>query len=387
MRVAAVAVTPVNVPYKHREFSTQVSRAGVTDLIVRIETDNGVVGWGEACSGADAKSVEAALHAMIPLVIGRDPWEHEAIRADLYQYGLWQFRPTTGNHAWPGLDMALLDICGKDARLPLYRLLGGAVRRDVSYFYYLARDDRESIIAQCRDGLAKGFETFYIKVGIHETDDIRMVGWIREAIGPEARLRIDANGAWSTPQAIRVLHRMAEYDIDFVEQPVRDHPVARLAEVRQRVPMAVAANEGLYTEAEAFARIIATQADVYCFGPYWTGSLTSFQRMAHVAWLQGLQVCKHSHGELGIAAAAAQHVLLTLPNIVEGNQQTAYMMTGDILTEPIPISAGPTWGLPEGPGLGIDVDQDGLAEAAKRYQVDGQFLPYDDRSLMTGRAQ
>lgn len=386
MKVAAVTVTPVNVPYKHREVSSQVSRDGVTDLIVRIETDDGVVGWGEACSGADARSVEAALHAMIPMVIGRDPWEHEAIRADLYQYGLWQFRPTTGNYAWPGLDMALWDICGKQARQPLYRLLGGEVRRDVSYFYYLARGDRESLATQCGDGLTKGFETFYVKLGLDEVDDITIVGWIREAIGPGPRLRIDANGAWSIAQATRMLRRLAEYDIDFVEQPVRDHPVARLAELRERVPMAVAANEGLWTEAEAFERIIAAQADVYCFSPYWTGSLASFQRMAHVAWLQGLQVCKHSHGELGIAAAAAQHVLLTLPNVVEGNQQTAYMMTGDILTEPIPISAGPRWGLPEGAGLGIDVDQDALAEAAERYQVDGQFLPYD-RSLLTGRAQ
>jgi L-alanine-DL-glutamate epimerase-like enolase superfamily enzyme len=283
--------------------------------------------------------------------------------------------------------MALLDICGKDAGQPLYRLLGGPVRHDVSYFYYLARGDKESLITQCRDGLAKGFETFYIKVGLREADDIRMVSWIREAIGPEPRLRIDANGAWSSPQAIRMLHRLAEYDIDFVEQPVRDNPIARLAELRGRVPMAVAANEGLITEAEAFARIITPQADVYCFSPYWTGSVISFQRMAHVAWLQGLQVCKHSHGELGIAAVASQHVLLTLPNIVEGNQQTAYMMTNDILTEVIPISAGPTWGLPEGVGLGIDVDPDALAEAAERYRVDGQFLPYDERSLMTGKAQ
>ena len=84
-----------------------------------------------------------------------------------------------------------------------------------------------------------------------------------------------------------MLHRMAEHDIDFVEQPVRDHPIGQLAEVRARLPMAVCANEGLWSEADAYARIRARQADVYCFSPYWVGSIGAFHRLAHVAHLEG----------------------------------------------------------------------------------------------------
>ena len=87
--------------------------------------------------------------------------------------------------------------------------------------------------------------------------------------------------------------------------------------------MPVCANEGLWSEADAYARIVARQADVYCFSPYWVGSLGAFHRLAHVAHLEGLQVCKHTHGELGIAATACHHLVLTLPNGVEGHQQTA----------------------------------------------------------------
>jgi glucarate dehydratase len=95
-----------------------------------------------------------------------------------------------------------------------------------------------------------------------------------------------------------------------------------------------------------------------------------------VAAYEGLQVCKHTHGELGIAAAAAHHVLLTLPNIIAGNQQTAQMISDDILTSRLPIADGPIWGTPEGPGLGLDVDEEKLGRYHDDYLRQGQILPY-----------
>ena len=381
MKVASIETTIVSVPYLHREVSSQVARDGVTDILVRVETDDGLVGWGEACSGADAASVEAAVKAMAPFVVGRDPWNREAMQADLFTHGLWQFRAGTGNFAWAGIDMALFDLCGRASGLPLYRLLGGLRRSEVSYFFYLARGSDEDLRAQCADGVARGYETFYLKVGIEPEADIAMVATVRAALGPGPRLRLDANGTWSVPEALRILGRMAEHDIDLVEQPVRDHPIGQLAEVRARLPMAVCANEGLWSEADAYARIRARQADVYCFSPYWVGSIGAFHRLAHVAHLEGLQVCKHTHGELGLAAAASQHVLLTLPNIVEGHQQTAHVMASDILTAPLPIATSPTWGVPAGAGLGVEVDPDAVREAARRYELDGQFQPYQREQL------
>jgi glucarate dehydratase len=381
MRVATLETTIASVPYLHREVSSQVARDGVTDVVVRVETDDGLVGFGESCSGADAASVEAAVHAMRPFVVGRDPWNREAMQADLYTHGLWQFRVGTGNFAWAGIDMALADICARSAGVPLHRLFGGLLRREVSYFYYLARGDADDLAAQCADGLARGFDTFYLKVGVEEAADLAMVAAVRAALGDGPRLRLDANGSWAVPDAIRLLRRLAEHGIDFVEQPVRDHPVGQLAEVRARVPVAVCANEGLWSEADAYARIAARQADVYCFSPYWVGSLAGFHRLAHVAHLEGLQVCKHTHGELGLAAAAAQHLLLTLPNVVEGHQQTAHVMAGDILTEPLPIATAPHWGVPAGPGLGVEVDADALRDAARRYELEGQYLPYQREQL------
>ena len=381
MKIARVETIPVSVPYRHRELSSQVARDGVSDVLVKLTTDDGLVGWGEACCGADTTSIDAALHAMAPFVLGRDPWNHDAMRRDAFTHGLWQFRAGTGNFAWAGIDMALWDICGRTCGQPLWRLLGGVQEREATYFYYLARGPRESLAAQVAEGRAAGFEVFYLKVGLDDAEDLAMVAATRDALGAGPRLRLDANGSWSLPQAVRNLQAFEEHDIDFVEQPVRDHPIGQLAALRARTTTTLCANEGLWSEADAYARIRARQAEVYCFSQYWVGSIASFQRLAWVAEYEGLQVCKHTHGELGLAAAAAHHVVLTLPNGVEGHQQTAHLMQHDVLAEPIPIANGPRWGRIDGPGLGVDVDEDAVAEAAARYRADGQYRPWQHDQL------
>ena len=347
-------------------------------IFVKATTDDGLVGWGEACCGADTASVELALQAMAPFVIGRDPWNRDAMRRDAFTHGLWQFRSGTGNFAWAGIDMALWDICGRACNEPLWRLLGGLQQQEATYFYYLSRGSREALEAQVSEGLAAGFEVFYLKVGLDDAEDLEAVATVRQALGPRPRLRVDANGAWSVPQALRNLRTLGGHDIDFVEQPVREHPVGQLGEIRARAETAVCSNEGLWSEAEAYARIRAREADVYCLSPYWVGSIGGFQRLSWLAHYEGLEICKHTHGELGLAAAASHHVVLTLPNGVEGHQQTAYLMEHDILTEPIPIATGPRWGVITGPGLGVDVDDDAVAEAAARYRAEGQYLPWQD---------
>lgn len=381
MKVASVEAIPVSVPYRHREVSSQVARDGVSDVLVRVATDDGLLGWGEACCGADTASVEAALRAMAPFVLARDPWNREAMRRDLFTHGLWQFRAGTGNFAWAGIDMALWDICGRACGQPIWRLLGGLQQTEATYFYYLARGSGESLAAQVEDGLRAGFEVFYLKVAVDDAEDLAMVGAVREALGRGPRLRLDANGAWSVPQALRNLRAMAEHDIDFVEQPVRDHPVGQLGEIRARLPMAVCANEGMWSEADAYARIRAREADVYCFSPYWVGSMGSFHRLSWLAACEGLQVCKHTHGELGVAAAASHHVVLTLPNGVEGHQQTAYLMEYDIVRERLPIATGPRWGVIDAPGLGVEVDEEAVADANARYRSEGQYRPWQDYQI------
>jgi L-alanine-DL-glutamate epimerase-like enolase superfamily enzyme len=377
MKITRLDSIPVSVPYTHREISSQVRRDGVTDVVVKVTTDDGRTGWGESCSGANVESVIETLRAMIPFVAGRSPWEREAIRAELWHGGLWSFRKPTASFAFAGIDMALGDLCGQACGQPLYQLLGGKVRDRVNYFYYLAQGTADDLVRQCDAGLKQGFHVFYLKVGLNIEAELDMVRVVRERIGPHKKIRLDANGAWKVNEAVRNLTRLDAYNIDFIEQPVLPDPLRGMQEVRSRTSVAVCANEGLWTAEDAYRQMLGRSADVYCFSPYWVGSLAQFQRLCHVAHFEGLQVVKHTHGELGIAAMACQHVLLTLPNLADGNQQTAHMMQDDILRAALPIASGPDWGVPTGTGLGVEVDEEKLARYDQLYREQGQFLPYD----------
>ena len=383
MKITRLEFLPVSVPYTHREVSSRINRDGVTDIVVTISTDAGLRGRGESCSGANTESVLEALRAMVPFALGRSPWESEAIRAELWQRGVWTWRQPTAAFAYAGIDMALWDICGQSCGQPLYNLFGGKLRDRVNYFYYLAQGSPDEIASQCRDGLSKGFTVFYLKVGIDISAELDMVRTIRETAGPAVKIRLDANTSWTVNEAVRNLALLDQWRIDFIEQPVIQDPLANMQELRARTPVAISANEGLWSAAEAYRQIAARTADVYCFSPYFCGSLTQFQRLCWVAALEGLQVCKHTHGELGITATSMQHLMLTLPNVVEGNQQTAHMMQDDILRSAIPIASGPDWGVPDGPGLGLAIDEEKLGRYHELYRERGQFLPYDSRLLGT----
>jgi L-alanine-DL-glutamate epimerase-like enolase superfamily enzyme len=384
MKISRLDFIPVSVPYTHREVSSQIQRDGVTDILVKVLTDDGLVGWGESCSGANVESVTETLRAMAPFVLGRSPWQSEMIRAELWHRGIWQFRKPTASFAYAGIDMALWDLCGKACGQPLYNLLGGKVQNQANYFYYLAQGSWASLEEQCRSGLAAGFQVFYLKVGLDIEAELEMVRCVRQTVGDRGKIRLDANGAWKVNEAIRNLDRLDAHRIDFIEQPVAPDPAACMQEVRARTPVAVCANEGLWTAEDAYRHITERTADVYCFSPYWVGSLATFRHLCQVAHYEGLQVVKHTHGELGIAAAAAHHLLLTLPNVADGNQQTAHMMQDDILKSPLPIASGPNWGVPIGHGLGIEVDEEKVARYHQLYHEQGQFLPYD-ASLLAQR--
>lgn len=376
MKVTSLETTIVSVPYRHRETSSRVRRDGVTDVLVKIGTDTGLVGWGESCSGADVVSVEAAVKAMAPMVIGRDPWAREAIADDVYTTGLWDYRPMTGNFAFSGIDMALWDLCGKDCKQPIYNLFGGLRRNSVDYFCYLSIGELADVAAQCRAGVERGYTVFYVKVGIDFPAELEMVETIRKSVGPRAKIRVDANGRWSVNEAQRNLAELDRFRIDFAEQPVPAEPVRNMAELRARTPVALCSNEGLGRVSDCWEVIRSRAADVLCFSSTWVGSLAHFAQLSHAAHLEGIKVCKHTHGELGIAAVAHQHVLLTLPNIVDGHQQTASIMADDVLATPLPIADGPSWGVPAGHGLGIRVDEAKVRTFHEHYRAHGQFLPY-----------
>ncbi|MDP7205030.1 MAG: hypothetical protein QGH11_05665, partial [Pirellulaceae bacterium] len=187
MKITELETYLVSVPYRHVEVSTRVQRGGVTAVIVKLTCDNGLVGWGETTVGPDAATIEMAVQSVRPFLLGKNPWNGGAIAREYYHTALWDHRPMSANFAFAGIDQALMDICGKQAGEPVYRLLGGAERESVDYFCYLAQGEPEDLEQQCRDAVDRGYTCYYLKVGIDAEAEGEMLAAIRRTIGPDRK--------------------------------------------------------------------------------------------------------------------------------------------------------------------------------------------------------
>ena len=379
MKIDKIDLYPVSVPYKVIEKSSRVYRSGVSDIIIKITTDDGIVGWGEATRTASAKVIIESLEAMKPVLMNQDPWQNLKHEKNIYDEALWHWSAVTANLAYAGIDMALWDIYGKQVNKPIYQLLGGSLRDEVSYFYYLTWTDINDLIKQCQDGINKGYDVFYLKIGKDEVLEEEMIKVVRETIGPSKKIRLDTNMSWNIPQAKKLINKWHEkYSIDFFEAPVQIEPLTQMQELKSSISSSLCVNEGLWKENEFIDIINSRCGDYLCCSHYYVGSVRKFLHLAYLSNYYGWLICKHTHGELGLTAAIGQHLMLNIPNACEGHQQTAQNMVDDILTEPIPITNKPIWKKIEKPGLGVEVDEDKVLFYNKKFLEEGEFLPYGD---------
>ncbi len=368
--IAALRTTVVSVPYRHPEISSRVHRLGLTNIIVELETADGRVGLGECARGPSIEAVLAALETARPFVVGEQVAGIERVRQRFYRVAGWDTYRHSGNFALAGIEMAMWDLLGQVAGLPVSDLFGGALADRIPVFAYLQQADPDAMATEAAEAIHNGYRAVYFKVGMDTEREVRQVAAVRRGIGSTA-LRIDANGAWSVGQAIAVLRRLAPFDLDFVEQPVMG--LDGLREVRAATGIRVAANESAWTESEVLAVICRQAADVIVTGPQNTGGLLSFRRAAALAELAGLPVCRHSHGELGIGTAAALHVLASCPNLDAGNQSYHGILSDDVIVGGLPTAEDGCLRVPRGPGLGVQLDRDRLRAYADLHRRQGAY--------------
>jgi L-alanine-DL-glutamate epimerase-like enolase superfamily enzyme len=206
MKVAKIEPMIINIPGAGEE-ERPAGRNGLTAVLVRIETDTGLVGWGEGSVGANAESIYETVKAAIPIVKDRNPWNTQAIADDVFNAGQWgsAWRTSAANYAYAGIDMALWDICGQDCGQPIYNLFGGLRRPWVDYYYTVRHGPVDDVLRQCRDGVAKGYRVFYTKVGWDLERELQIVEAMRTATGPTGKIRIDANCHWGFNEGLRNL--------------------------------------------------------------------------------------------------------------------------------------------------------------------------------------
>lgn len=381
MRITRLKTTPVAVPYRTNEVWAFGKRSGQISVLLELETDEGIVGLGEASAYPSADIVLAVFRSLEPLVLGEDPLAIERLIHRIDLVGTWHHIKTS-SPAIAAVEMACWDILGKLSGQPLVNLLGGRFRDRVEYFYYVARTDLGELVEEGRRASASGFGTCYIKA-VHDDPraDIERVAALREGTGPATHIRVDANEAWSPGTAIRTIRAMEASALELVEQPVSGRNLAEMAYVRRQVDTPLLANEASWTRHDQLATIQAGAADAISADNQADGGLLNLKRSAGICEAAGLPVVKHSLGELGVALAASTHAIAATPNFRYANQAYGGLLADDITAG----FGGPDTNYQDGcleiptePGLGVELDKEKVARYAELYEQKAQDFSFTD---------
>jgi muconate cycloisomerase len=374
MRIAAIETHPVLV--KLRPECRMISALGRHEesryVIVRLRTDSGHEGAGEATatvrwSGETVWSVQTLIDRVLaPLVIGceldaANPYESIA--------AIDQRMDKAVAHNWfakSAIEMACWDAMGRAAGKPVYDLLGGACRsRVVPSRFSMGAYDLPRARARAAELVAQGFTTVKVKVGGKAEDDIARVRAVREVIGPDRALVIDANTGWDADTAIHCLRELTDCNITVMEQPTADGDYEAIARVRRESGVKVMADDMCFNLIHAQELIRNQGCDLISVYPGKNGGIRKSREIVEYAGKHGVGCSIGSNLEFDIATAAMGHLVIATPNLLveqyPGDIYGPVYYETRIVKNPLVIQ-GPTITIPDSPGLGVDVDWDLVRE-------------------------
>jgi len=364
MSIAKVETFPVRVPIKP-EYQ-MITSLGVHDvshyLLVRITTDEGIEGAGEATvserwSGETIWGAQALIeHVLGPLLIGHDPFD---------MVGLDRRMDAACRHNWfakAALEMACWDIQGKTLGKPIYDLLGGACRDlTIRSRFSMGAYDPPRARRRAAELVAQGFDTIKVKVGTNPEVDVARVRAVREEIGLNRNLMIDANCGWDVETAIRCIRELEDCRLWLVEQPTPDGDYAGLARDRRETKPPVMADDICFDLAHARELIRNDCCDLISVYPGKQGGIRKARLMADFAASHGVACSIGSNLEFDVATAAMAHLVVSTPNMqVErypGDLLGPVYHEVSVVKKPLKI-VGPLTTLSSDPGLGVEVDWD-----------------------------
>jgi muconate cycloisomerase len=371
LKITRIETIPIRVPLKP-EFVIRSGRGGAHTispfLLVKVHTDEGIVGIGEASctprwSGEDQVTSAHLIHAYLePLLVGEDPVEVEELEK--------KFRLAfAGNYfTRAAVEMALWDIAGKAEGQPLCEVLGGKVREFAPTKWPVSGVEPEPAAEIARWAVAQGFKAMKVKVGIEPDGDVARVKAVREAVGPDIKLGVDANGGWSPAVAVATINRLKEFGICFAEQPIPPEQSAQLAEVRRAVAVPLIADESVFTLQDARMLAALSAADVFSIYVGKAGGIAAAMKIAHFTQREDLKCTVGSNLELGVGSAAMVHLTLASRGIRAEEFPCDIIgplfYEDDIVQEPLPIKPGEARANDK-PGLGVELDE----EKVERYRV------------------
>jgi D-galactarolactone cycloisomerase len=326
--------------------------AGLNILLVRIETDDGLVGWGEAFGHAVAPATKVVIDTMIASqLIGRDSSKIDAIMLDLTKALHLFGRNGPVIYALSGVDIALWDIAGKRANLPLYQLLGGGFRDELQVYASLLRyGEPEVLAANVHRAVALG----YTSIKLHEIKPA-LVRIARETMGPAPRLMVDTNCPWTVSEALEMARAMSIYDVAWLEEPIwRPEDHHSLAEVKRQGIIPIAAGENAGSVQDFRSMMERGAIDIAQPSVTKIGGITEVRKIIALCDAFGVQVIPHC-AYFGPGYLASMHIAASLAH--EAPLERLFM---DLEASPFsPYTDHPVSGkvkVPQGPGLGCDPD-------------------------------
>lgn len=368
-RITSVRIRPLMLPLKQPYHWAYGAREHFAVNLVEIEADDGSIGYGECTVAPDQAGTAAILRRLTSHLIGNDP--HEVVPLISYTFrreylGAGANVMRAANQMFSGIDMAMWDLLGKIQKKPVHKLLGGAHRKEVGYFYFLQGDTAEELARDAADAYARGERVFYLKVGRGEKIDLEITAAVRAEIA-DAKLRLDANEGWSVVDAINMCRKLEKYDIDFIEQPTVSWSIAAMAQVRQSVGIPIIADQAAFTLYDVYEICRQQAADMICIGPREIGGVQPMLKAAAVAESAGLKICIHSSFTSGITTCAEHQAALAIPNLDDGNQIMWQLLKTDLVKSP---GLEPRQGRLEamqGNGLSFELDNDAVAESERLF--------------------
>ncbi len=331
-------------------------------VLVRVADDAGRVGLGEASvtsvwSGeTQAGAVALIQEVLAPLVVGADPFDTEWVsrRMDRASFG--------NSFAKAALEMALLDLQGRTLGVPVYKLLGGkdASAGGVRLKFVVGAVEPDVAAGRARRVVERGWKAIKVKVGRHEHPrvDVDRLTAVRDAIGPDVWLSVDANGGYTVEQAVWAAPRFARLNVALFEQPTRRGDHRAMAEVRRRSDVLVMADESVFTAQDALEVIRHDAADVLSLYPGKHGGIRATQQIAKLAEAAGVPCTIGSNLEREVATAAMVHVTVCTANLqcerFPGDLIGPLYYDRPLTREPLRYEADRVWP-PEAPGLGVNV--------------------------------
>lgn len=338
-------------------YSTRIETA-----LIKVETDAGIIGWGEAQSPVAPEVVCTIVRAILdPILIGEDPMAHERLWARMYN--AMRVRGHTGSFlldAIAGIDTALWDIKGKALKTRLCDLLGGPfIEQLPSYVSGLAGADDKARIASALEQQQHGAQAFKLFMDGAAEETLRLHDGLREALEPKARLMIDVLWRMEPADALRFGRELDARCATWFEAPLKPEDVAGHARLAAAIDTSVAIGECWRTRWEMRPFFDAGAVEIFQPDIGRTG-ISEGLKLCALAELHNVPVAFHISIGLGIQIAAALHVAASIPNLmfVECNPKV-WQVADALLKASLPIAAG-TVGIPDGPGLGIEIDEEKL---------------------------